>query len=413
MANPSSGLIPTVLPTSNWADPSCLANAPVLPVEITPAGGTAHYFNIVTSSDGITWIPQEVGNPELSNPSATFNGVEWSPFLGFYISSYDDGTGGSGLIFSTDGITWIPQATTFDTLGAIPISFIWIAEWDCFFSFLFSGAVYKSFDGITWTSVSCPVTPLNGAREMAWSPELGMLWVAGHGSDGSVSGASTTDVGVTWTEQRCDGIINLFGIAWSSNLHQWVVAGRGEDLSFTTLTLAYSSDGATWHKVTQNPFEFIGAPPFTASSGLAVTWSSFLGLWLAFGYSAFGSATSSDGISWASHDFTARYAEWSSDLNRFVAVTNSSVVYTSTDGSSWESNPIEHLILADNFDGTDIVWSSELHQFVMVGSGIYHDPSAVPLTSSFCANAGIGTFDPPTVSGIDPTLPPTYYFEPH
>ena len=125
-------------------------------------GSTLH------SSDGVTW---ERFSGTGSAPSG-YSTLEWSNDLELFVALSTSEINRS--MYSYDGISW--------TLGDLPDGswqdVIWIPQLKLFVAASVSGADFQfavSLDGIHWSVRFLPFPYTWGPRNMAWSPELGML----------------------------------------------------------------------------------------------------------------------------------------------------------------------------------------------------------------------------------------------
>jgi hypothetical protein len=170
-----------------------------------------------------------------------------------------------------------------------------------------------SADGITWTTVSMPLS--SGWRSIASGNEK-FVAVA---TNSSATAYSTN--GITWTASTLPGSSSAF---WSS-----VTYGGGKFVAVANASAAaYSTDGITWTASTMP-----SSPQWqsvTHGDGKFVAVSNF--------YAA--AAYSTDGITWTASTLPSN-PQWQSVTygdGKFVAVANASAVAYSTDGITWTAS---------------------------------------------------------------------------
>lgn len=241
-------------------------------------------------------------------------------------------------------------------------------------SWLVAGALTDYNDTTPWTQRT-PIVPETDNRGVAWSPSLGLFAaVSGGGVQGRIQ---TSPDGVTWTERTSPDVNTKWtDIVWSEETGLFVavgfVAGFGAGVRIMT-----SPDAITWT-----------ARNSDAVVLNAVAYSPELGRFVAAGWSTSLSLvyTSSDGITWVSHDITAvvpwlDYApsqiEWSPELGLFVMGSDagtSVMLVTSKDGITWTVT----LRYPAGGNGIGSVnWSPQLGKFIaLTDYGL--DPSTIP-----------------------------------
>ena len=180
--------------------------------------GSAGYTR-AESVNGTSWTQIATG----SFFSGTAYGIAWSQDVWVATGTPED----SGILFSVDGSTWVPQINTIFTTGRC------VASNGTYFLAGGSGstALAYSVEGSVWSAVGGAVfTQVNG---VAWGSRL---WVAvGQGAN---TLAYSYD-GVNWYGLGTS-IFSVAGSGVTWNGSAWVATGQGVN------TLATSPDGITW-----------------------------------------------------------------------------------------------------------------------------------------------------------------------
>ena len=174
------------------------------------------------SPDGITWTPYTASTGNFFAGAAY--GIIWAQ--GIWLAA---GTpNGSGILFSLDGVNWIPQIVSVFTTGRC------VSSNGTLFLAGGSGPSSKmaySLEGSVWDTVNSPfTTQVNG---IAWGENI---WVAaGQGTHTlaySYNGITWVGLGTSMFSTAGNGIV------WTGS--GWIATGQG------TNTLATSLDGITW-----------------------------------------------------------------------------------------------------------------------------------------------------------------------
>lgn len=211
--------------------------------------GTPYARAVATSPDGVTWTAH--GNP-WQDISGFAKGlcIIWVESAGLFVAGGDGG--GSGLVHivtSSDGITWMPQTTPWDGMSAAVETIEWSESQGLFIaggSAADSSVIMTSPDAVTWMG---QVTPLDGGvvTGVGYSPDLDS-WAAS-GASGINECVMTSPDGVTWTTQTTpfDGP-GVYGasMGWSVIEAAFLLGGVSAD---NTMTLCSSSDGIVWTQV--------------------------------------------------------------------------------------------------------------------------------------------------------------------
>ncbi len=244
--------------------------------------------------------PFDVLNPRFSGTSQSLHGVTFGN--GAYVAVGDNGT----ILYSTDSITWIPEASgTTNRLNGVKYganAFVAVGD---------ASTILNSSDGITWSQCSSPVT--NKLSAIAYG--LGRYVAVG------TSGIVVTSTnGVNWNSINTGAPFNFNGVDFFSS---FVLVGDSG-------TIMTSSDGLAW------TLRFSGT--FSRLNAVSVYHSYQTYSMVAVGDSGL-AETSPDGINW-----TVQTSGTSANLlaatlgasPRFGIVGQGGVFLTvSLDGSSW------------------------------------------------------------------------------
>lgn len=194
--------------------------------------------SLVSTDNGITW---QYGGFDATQTGAFFTSVTWYPALNTFIA-----VGGSGLLSSSDGLTWTPFGTeACDKIEASPSLLV--------SSCTFPGLIYTSVDGANWAAPTYPST--QGVNDTFWT---GSQWVAlGNGGD-----IVTSPNGTDWT-LRASGTTNaLYGSAASPSV---LVA-----VGYSGTIVTSSDNGATWTKQTSVTSSTLKSVVWTGTRFVAV-----------------------------------------------------------------------------------------------------------------------------------------------
>lgn len=167
---------------------------------------------ILSSSDGMTWTTRTPATGYYSLKSVVWSGTQFMA------------VGGNGVILSSpDGITWTPRISgTTNSLHDVTWSgsqFVAVGG----DSTTYSAAILTSLDGVTWTLLPPPPSYFTNSflNSVVWT---GAQFVA-VGFSGIIF---TSPDGMTWTQQA-SGVANpLYGIAWSGM--QLVMTGMNDTI---------------------------------------------------------------------------------------------------------------------------------------------------------------------------------------
>ena len=255
---------------------------------------------LMYSYDGITWLPSITGDTTFVNGSCrsvAWNGATW-------VAGGDSAAGiAATLASSPDGITWTsasPSPFSYGTCYTVAwTGSIWIAGGYQYNPPDPTGVIAYSSDGITWTASTsgqslltsqCYAIATNGSMILAG----GTNWLSG--ADPPPAPATfitliySTD-GITWTDTGNRSFANGYchAIAW--NGIRWIAGGSS---TVSNNRLIYSTDGINWTVSTTGITVF-------PTRCMTVAWNGTI--WVAGGSGAGVAkalAYSVDGITWDS-----------------------------------------------------------------------------------------------------------------
>lgn len=317
---------------------------------------------VATSTDGTTWT-YSGGLASTDWGSSNVNSIVWT-------GSQFVAVGDSGKVAtSTDGTTWTNQtglsSTAWSTTNANKVIFansLLVAVGD-------SGKVATSSDGVTWanqTGLSSTAWSTTNARSIAYANSKYIVV----GDSGKV--ATSTD-GATWTNST-----TLSSSAWgttdiyhvTSDGTFWLVSGMDGKL-------AYSVNQATSWSSTNSSLQMVGrawrtAVWFSSTSGRVALVDVYLNVY-SDPLDSNATLDFKPVFSVANVSFETFAADTSRAINRvvygdrFVAVGNSGLVMTSTDGKNWQ---VQTQLTTTAF-GTNnilaIIWDGS--QYIIGGGG--------------------------------------------
>jgi len=191
------------------------------------------------------------------------------------------------------------------------------------------------------------------------SSSTGVIWCAelGFFVSSGTSGFQYSVDGSNWTTSAFFVGYTPYSVCWSRELNLFVAVGQ-----------RYSGSAHIWISANAVEWTMINAPANNDSR--TVCWSPDLGIFLALAQSGTGNRlmTSTDGYNWsiqtnAIGDGLWQNVTWVSELSLFIAVSNTSGIYRSADGLTW------------NFAGTvgqtfAAIWDSNAKVlYVSIGAG--------------------------------------------
>jgi hypothetical protein len=221
--------------------------------------------NISISSDGKTWVSQNIG------AYGSVSGIAWSGKSWVIVTS-------SRILYSENGNTWIPANIT----GYVYFSVVWAGT--NYIASATNGSLnvipFYSYDGLNWLVG----TGSELSRNISWTKS----------NEAVFSAKSPNIIGGTGTQNTMlyssDGVVfrglgkstfttSCRTVAWNGDI--WVAGGEG------TNTLAYSYDGKNWTG--------LGTSVFSSCCYKVISNGT---VWVAMGSGTNTIATSTDGMNW-------------------------------------------------------------------------------------------------------------------
>ncbi len=366
-----------------------------------------NFSNILqTSPDGVTWTTRI---NTLTNTVNNFNNVAYSPTLNLWVAAAQ--AGANSLMTSSNGITWIPR-------GNRPFAGLvsWVT-WNNNYFIAVGGncnAVATSADGINWRSLATrpnensnmtyvgirpPIMVAGGEGTYSicttsdygasWQPRFstntvintvswnGNIWVSG-ARDGSIL---TSPNGVTWTTRTSPFTSSINASIWAERLKLWVLCGD-YPWSFAT-----STDGVNWTGRVSTTLVF--------EKAMAIEWNGTYFISLGRGSNSI--ARSTDGSNWlglgVQYGNPNRFASISWNGNIFAGTLDitTTVFISSNNGCNWTNGA--------NFStsavGRSIKWNGSLfaafgscNTYLLSSNGINwsNGPAFLPVSTVTCAN---------------------------
>ena len=265
------------------------------------------------------------------------------------------------VAYSTDAQTWLTASLPFSGLWSrvryVNGQFIAFAE---------QGKAARSSDGLTWSSITMPVTNVDW-RDVAYG---GGKYVAV--ANGGTAAATSTD-GISWTAQTLPE-----GAEWNSIRYgkgKFVVAAQSDS---TITNLVYSTTGLTGSWT-------IGSVP---SGIVALAYGNNRFIAIAGGYVGANSAYNSvDGITWSSAVTipTANWQDITYGQGLFVAVasgTNS--IITTQDGITWTTQTLPSSATWATVGFSNV---SKPGKFIVIAGGSGNSTSCVLISTGVTAQA--------------------------
>lgn len=257
---------------------------------IVAGAGSFPFPTLYSSTNGVTWTSQTVGNTGGAISSSI-----WAN------SKFLVGSASGVTATSPDGATWTISSqlgsTSYGTSAVNALVYLSSYGFVCAGG---SSNAAVSSDGVTWT--------YRGGLQTAWNSSITALCGATDGSIYCFGGTSgriaTTSDSVTWTNRTglsstAWGTSNVNGMAYGNG--RFVVVG-GNSGSFPIT--AYSSDGINWTYNGTLPSPS-GANPFMPARSIIWTGSFFVA-----GLENAGIATSPDGITWTGISSLYNLSAW-------------------------------------------------------------------------------------------------------
>jgi alpha-tubulin suppressor-like RCC1 family protein len=303
------------------------------------ANNSSSENRIMTSTDGINWISQTTTGANIGY-SCLCN----SPDLNIIVGGAN-GSGIGNLYYynkistSTNGTSWILRDTNYD-LGWYDL--LYVGELKKYFAIsnasLLSATKYNkqlatSINGIDWTYSYIDSNVNSYFKKICWSPQLNLLIVL-HGSTTASTVLYKSTNGIAWTSVTIPSGI-WTDVKWISSFNKFIAVSSGGTNRYMS-----SEDGNTW----------TASVLPTTLANYSIDYSSSLNLAIITTSSnPTKYYTSSNGNSWTEQSMisngtaVATTAEsnitWISQLNMFIYTWNTNATYfISYDGLTWISS---------------------------------------------------------------------------
>ena len=303
------------------------------------ANNSATQNRIMTSPDGLTWT-MRVTSGAIIDYSCLCN----SPQLNIIVGG-SNGAGLSNLYYhnkistSVNGINWTLRDTNNDLAW---YDLLYVSELKKYFAIsnastfttatIYNKQLATSLNGIDWTYSYIDSNANSYFKQLCWSPQLNLL-IALYGNNASTILYKSTD-GIIWTSVTIPSGTWTY-IKWISSFNKFIAVASGGTNRYMS-----SSDGNIW----------IAELLPTTSLNYSIDYSPSLNLAIISTLSnPTKYYTSSDGNSWTERSMinngttVATINEsnitWISQLNMFIYTwNNSSTYYISYDGLTWTSS---------------------------------------------------------------------------
>jgi hypothetical protein len=270
-------------------------------------GTNSNTVNVAYSSTGLTWTGITVADISVK-------GLTWSaPF--WYLS------GTSSIIYkSTDGINWSSGSSTSGPAYAIASKSLYpygtISKTATIACGTGATKMAGSSDGRYWFSITSPFT--TSPLCVAWN---GSIWVAG--GSGTYQVAYSTN-GIEWTGVTLPNVSTIYSVAWSTTgtAGKWIAVGGG------SFNRAESTDGITWTSIANSSGGFFTGDSYAIIGGV--------GGWIATGQP--GILSSVDGTTWTDVNstlFTAVYSFATNGKQFLAGGTGTNTLAVSFNGSTF------------------------------------------------------------------------------
>lgn len=281
------------------------------------ASSTSSVSDLVYSKDGINWQYTNLMNKGITSIKyinglffagttdsgllCSSDGITWENLINtghLTLSAYVSGVyvvnGRTKLYYSTDGLTWVESLTPSGTCYGIEyLNGILFARTSTTF--------YTSTDGISWTQGTVTTGIVNSAAY------LSNMWVMQ-----CAQGYFYSEDGTTWTK----GTLNVPG-----RISRPLECIDGVWVTGVSCGISYSTDGITW---TQSNVTNGTVQKFTRANGLWVAGTDT------------GIYYSTDGITWTQSNIaTGTYNNIENACGIWIAASERAGVYYSTDGMTW------------------------------------------------------------------------------
>ena len=191
---------------------------------------------ILTTTDAMTWKPQESGTRSFLQAVASFGST--------VVAVGREGD----IVTSTDsGLTWtLRSSSAADWRTVIHGGNLWVAG-GISTAFPASSAVMTSPDGLTWTAHVVPGVPDLGGTAFHCAAWTGTRFILGGSNypNGGNAGLASSEDGITWT-QSFPALMNITGMVWTGSR----LAATGTGTNGQSGHILVSADGLTWTEAT-------------------------------------------------------------------------------------------------------------------------------------------------------------------
>ncbi len=384
----NSSVIRTGTSTTNWSAPVIFPNTLYMDVVFVDGRFVAldAYGRIVTSLDGITWVPTEV--PEvylaalLAYGNSTFAAVGFTPGI---------------FAVSPDGTNWVRHAAELNSLTSI----------------LYTNGLYVAVGGrlgdggldssqtviltssnaLNWTRQNAVTS--NSLSDVAWGHGL----YATVGERGTVLASSNA---IDWQLRPCPSTSTLYSVAFGNG--RFVAVGATVPQAGVTwkYTIVTSEDGLTWTLNNASAYPGLEAVAFGGGRFVAVGASGLI-------------LTSADGLTWtgAFSGSSATLREVAYLNGKFWAAGTGGTLLVSTNGSNWtqdSSVPGGSALRSITFGNgiyVAVSWTGRIASRDAIGWRERHSPTANALFGViFAAGSFVAVGDHGTVIQTDSIFSP-------
>ncbi len=341
---------------SNTWNSVCWANSLNLFVAV---GNASNANRIMTSSDGINWTIR-------TGFTNTWTNVCWAQELGILVAV---GNSNNMRMYSYDGINWnLQNSNTGSASNEGFISLCWSKDLYKFVA-ISTDRTIISQDGINWNYYTLTLT--SNWTSIVWVSELSMFLGVRNTSSGQICWSND---GETWRTStfRSDGFTT---ICWSPDLENILCCAYGNVLSisehsynnlslYDNVNLSYLS--TINKKSAKNDYLYNNWYDYTIDNNntwSSICYSSDLQLFVAVSNSG-NIMVSTNAINWTLQtEFTNQwsYVCYANDI--FIVVSLDGQIASSNNGTSWTLQTVPV-----NNNWNSICYSEELNLFVVVGS---------------------------------------------
>jgi hypothetical protein len=306
--------------------------------------------SILSSSDGITWIPSTI---TISSITYFPISIDWSPTLSLFIAVTNNGA--NNLLSSADGIIWntISSNTSITTWSLIR----WISELNAFIIIGPTNKIYTSTDGINWSLITLTTPFAAIVNSITYNLNTTKLVISGQGRVYNITIVNIANLtnSTIWTVYSNTNLLgtSASGITWLNYYSIYILTGTSSNLS----PILYSYDLLTWNLYT-SPYVFMNSLP-TCMGAWSETLKTFVTVYL--GTSSTGRFLIFKSTDLA-NDFSTVNTQYLSKYN------NNSLQNGINSLNNWytRNNPTNSV---SNYNSwTSVCWSKELELYVAVGN---------------------------------------------